>query len=257
MTSLRKHIIPLQKEGLKLAFNIQSYDTIKYTSKNLATELDRAIRDAIQITESTDRKPQQTSLADKAIFRKLELAGFAVKDETWFLAHAISDTTFRAFAHRTRGFYVYLGKLDNNDDLVTYLEDLAVAVYRTEKTADELKANLVLLRPPADKQPIAAEARAGHPATQVTMYPLTMPGPTFFQTSFVDTTHSDEDIAAILNLMQTFYIAFLVNSAIDITDFNAKAATLISPYQRYKLVLSDSNGLAFGDLKVPLADITH
>ncbi len=30
MTSLEKHIIPLQKENLKLAFNIQSHDTIKY-----------------------------------------------------------------------------------------------------------------------------------------------------------------------------------------------------------------------------------
>jgi hypothetical protein len=33
MTSLRKHIIPLQKDSLKLAFNIQSYDTIIPTIK--------------------------------------------------------------------------------------------------------------------------------------------------------------------------------------------------------------------------------
>lgn len=39
MTSLRKHIIPLQRENLKLAFNIQSYDTIKYGPKNIAAEL--------------------------------------------------------------------------------------------------------------------------------------------------------------------------------------------------------------------------
>jgi len=39
MASLRKHIIPLQKEGLFLAFNIQSYDTIKYNPKNVGVEL--------------------------------------------------------------------------------------------------------------------------------------------------------------------------------------------------------------------------
>jgi len=39
MTSLRKHIIPLQRDDLHLAFNIQSYDTIKYNNKNIGTLL--------------------------------------------------------------------------------------------------------------------------------------------------------------------------------------------------------------------------
>jgi hypothetical protein len=56
MTALRKHIIPLQKEDLKLAFNIQSYDTIKYSSKNVGVELDRAMKDAIKLTESQDKE---------------------------------------------------------------------------------------------------------------------------------------------------------------------------------------------------------
>jgi hypothetical protein len=53
MTALRKHIIPLQKEDLELAFNIQSYDTTKYNNKNINLELDSAIRDAIRLTDST------------------------------------------------------------------------------------------------------------------------------------------------------------------------------------------------------------
>jgi len=61
MTSLEKHIIPLQKEDLTLAFNIQSYDTIKYNSRNIGTELDRAIRDAIRITEE-GAEPSTTTL---------------------------------------------------------------------------------------------------------------------------------------------------------------------------------------------------
>ncbi|MDQ1286093.1 MAG: hypothetical protein QG663_1519 [Thermodesulfobacteriota bacterium] len=54
MTSLRKHIIPLQKEDLNLAFNIQSHDTIKYNSRNIGTEIEIAIRNAIKLTEKKE-----------------------------------------------------------------------------------------------------------------------------------------------------------------------------------------------------------
>ena len=67
MTSLGKHIIPLQKEDLKLAFNIQSYDTIKYNFRNIGTELDRAIKDAIRITESRDKEDEKAPFGCKSI----------------------------------------------------------------------------------------------------------------------------------------------------------------------------------------------
>ncbi len=75
MTALKKHIIPLQKEKLKLAFNIQSYDTVKYNSGNIAAELDRAIKEAIKITEAEDKTIQKISMPEKTILRNLELGG--------------------------------------------------------------------------------------------------------------------------------------------------------------------------------------
>ncbi len=113
MTSLRKHIIPLQKEDLELAFNIQSYDTIKYTARNIATELDRAIKDAIRITEAKPTDDRTISLPEKTLFRKLELAGLELRNHEWILADAIDDTNFKGFGQYKNGFYVYLGKIDD------------------------------------------------------------------------------------------------------------------------------------------------
>jgi len=109
MTSLRKHIIPLQKADMKLAFNIQSDDTVKYNSKNIASELDRAIKDAIRITESREKEETTTVAPEKTTLRRLEMAGFDLKGEGWFLSEVIDDTLFRGFEHPERGFYVYLG----------------------------------------------------------------------------------------------------------------------------------------------------
>ncbi len=63
MTSLRKHIIPLQKDKLKLAFNIQSYDTIKYTDSNISSEIDRAIKDASSAAHTGDLSEEFREIA--------------------------------------------------------------------------------------------------------------------------------------------------------------------------------------------------
>jgi len=139
MTSLRKHIIPLQREDLELAFNIQSYDTIKYNKRNLAAELDRAIRDALSITETEGLDDGKTYVSDKTIMRRFELSGLQIQDEKWFLWKVLSDTQLRGFYHPENKFSIYIGKIDEVSECQDYLEDVGVAVYRTEKKADELQ----------------------------------------------------------------------------------------------------------------------
>ncbi|MBC8468290.1 MAG: hypothetical protein H8D56_02360 [Planctomycetes bacterium] len=142
MTSLEKHIIPLQKENLKLAFNIQSYDTIKYNLKNIGKELDRAIRDAIKITEEGAEPKRADFISQKIILRSFELAGFKIKSDSWFLNDVIDDTDFRGFSHNEEGFYVYLGKVDEEEELQSYLEDINIVFYRTEKKYQELDVKI-------------------------------------------------------------------------------------------------------------------
>jgi len=78
MTALGKHIIPLQKEGQSLAFNIQTHDTIKYTPMNLSSELDRSLKDAVKITQ--DKKEEKRVPAgyysQRQMNRSLEINGY-------------------------------------------------------------------------------------------------------------------------------------------------------------------------------------
>jgi hypothetical protein len=139
MTALRKHIIPLQKEDLELAFNIRSYDTIKYNNKNITAELDSAIRDAIRLTEGKESEETSKPMDDKFILRRMELAGFEEERFYAYFGKIIDDTEFKGFLH-PEGFIVLLGKADNDKDLQIYLDDLGVVVYRIEK--DAIKLNI-------------------------------------------------------------------------------------------------------------------
>ena len=56
MTALRKHIIPIQKEEQRLAFNIQSLDTLKYNAKNFPDEISNAIKSMLLKIEVTKQK---------------------------------------------------------------------------------------------------------------------------------------------------------------------------------------------------------
>jgi hypothetical protein len=47
MLAFHKYVIPFQREGDSLAFNIHPLDTVKYTPGNLRALADRAINDAI------------------------------------------------------------------------------------------------------------------------------------------------------------------------------------------------------------------
>ena len=56
MTTLNKRIIPLQKENQKLAFNIQSLDTIKYSEGNFASEIESAIKSIFSEPEQVEER---------------------------------------------------------------------------------------------------------------------------------------------------------------------------------------------------------
>ena len=103
MTTLNKHVIPLQKEGQKLAFNIQTHDTIKYTPSNLSIELDQAFKDAIKMTQEDRSGYEAIGAGSVRLYtRCLEINGYQKKDYEWFLADDIEDTVFSGFGHPER-----------------------------------------------------------------------------------------------------------------------------------------------------------
>ena len=91
-----------------------------------------------------------SSVKQLAIRQKKEwgeiLTGFEPKGDNWFLSDVIEDTDFKGFGHCQKGFYLYLGRIENRDKLQNYLEDLNVILYRTEKKAGELDQKVKKLR---------------------------------------------------------------------------------------------------------------
>lgn len=255
MTSLRKHIIPLQKEDLELAFNIQSYDTIKYTSRNVAAELDRAIRDAIRITEARESDDRKVSLPEKTLLRKLELSGLEKRDDKWILHEAIADTNFMGFGQYNERFYLYLGKIDDTAEVQDHLDDLGVAVFRTEKKVADLKKQLA--ESTAARKRLALELkRAKKKSSSPEKIPLSsrrLP----YEHEIKRLDESITDIKGKLDLMSTIYIGFILGQNIDADSILDQAKQIIGPAKRYKLSVSVDDNIKFGSVEVLLSGPAH
>jgi len=247
MTSLRKHIIPLQKEDLTLAFNIQSYDTIKYTSRNIGSELDRAIRDAIKITEAREPEPEKTHFRDRTVMRRLELAGLQVRDEKWFLSEVINDTNFRGFGQYDTNFYAYIAKIDSGEDLQPILEDLDVVPYRTEKKVADLAATVKQAQ--RTEQMLKEKMHAKKQKA---------PGPDPFNDRFAEREIAEarataKERSGWIKLMNTIYVGFIVDPEVDRADLIARAKAVAEPYERYELTVNTDDSIQFGELVVGLS----
>ena len=215
MTALRKHIIPLQRENLELAFNIQSYDTIKYNNKNITVELDSAIRDAIRLTEVKEPEKIAEPMSDMFIHRRMELAGFEAQPYK-SLSDIINDTGFEGFWNPEKDFIVFLGKVDNDKDLQVYIDDLSVAIYRLEKEAITELENL------NNKN----------------------------KSGFRLVYYSSEEF---LKSISTIYIGFITKSVIDLDMFLKSVHMVLKDKERYKITCSHDDTIQFGEVPVDLA----
>jgi len=145
MTALGKYVIPLQKDGQALAFNIQTHDTIKYTPRNISAELDRALKDATKITEE-DRTGYQyvDAMSERLFTRSIEISGYQKKDYHWFLADDINDTVFTGYSHPERREYLFFAVVNDRDLLRACLTDMQVITKRLESkyngSVEEIKS---------------------------------------------------------------------------------------------------------------------
>jgi len=252
MTSLRKHIIPLQKEKLKLAFNIQSHDTIKYNHVNINAELERGIREAIKFSEAREPEKARGDQLERAILRKMELAGFAEKGDRWFLSDVIADTIFKGFGHEANGYFAYIGKIDNQNDIQTCLDDLDIVIYRTEHKINNLKAELDANKKQRDlfrkkQSKIGIDdlpgVAVGIPASERIEYQRFSRGLREIDDKITETIDR-------INLMEVFYIGFIVTPDLAITKFMDLANKKIEPYPRYRIVYTQDGRIQLGDVCV-------
>lgn len=253
MTGLEKHVIPLQKEDLKLAFNIQSHDTIKYTPKNIGTELDRAIKDAIKFSEGKDKDEKgPTILPEKTILRNFEKSGFRIRsdDKKWALTEVLEDTGFKGLGHYYERFYLYLGKLDNVEEIPSYLEDLDIVLYRTEKkvklTEDEIK-NF--------KFKIGNYTLEDYPEKGIAVVNLSDRLKDYKKSKPLKLKNLEEELIkkeGFSEFAKKIYIGFIINFEGDFSEFIKKAEDMVSKYGRFQLMYSKEGEIEFGDVKVML-----
>jgi hypothetical protein len=227
MTSLRKHIVPLQREDLKLAFNIQSYDTIKYSLKNIGPELDRAIRDAIISTEEQEREYETVFLNDKAILQRLEIAGFN-KSERWD-DETIRDTAFLCLLHNERPLHLLLSRIDTEHDMQSSIDDLGVVIYRTEKRIRTLLERKTKLEEGSSD-------------------------------SAVDRIRNKAEIEQIdsyLSRMSKIIIGFIISPEIDPGDMIRRVAEVVDDNPRYEVAIGNREKITIRDIEVKLLDQSH
>jgi len=142
MTSLGKHIIPLQKDGQKLAFNIQSHDTIKYSETNLSAELDRAIKDAIKTTEEVRTGKKTPKHRKDIILRNIELNGYKkMNTYRWFLGDDIDDTVLTGFSAPDGKSYLLLSIVTDTARFKTLITDMAVVSRRLQTRIDDFETD--------------------------------------------------------------------------------------------------------------------
>jgi len=263
MTSLEKHIIPLQKDKLKLAFNIQSYDTIKYTSHNIGAELDRAIKDAIKITESKGKQDKRFRIAERSIYRSFELAGFEIvrddEEKVWFLSDKIDDTEFKGFIYGEHNFYVFLGKIDKEDEFSAYLEDINVVIFRIEKEIQKQKQKLKIYKQELKDYKKEVKNRTMRPEHNHIIdsrkRPVGLPRrrlPTTEDRTKVRILETENRI----KLMSSGYFGFIINPELNNKSFIKKAKELVAKNDIFELTYNSNSEIVFGDIKVILSPVS-
>ncbi len=228
MTALRKHIIPLQKDDLVLAFNIQSYDTIKYNNRNVTNELDRAIRDAIKLTETIKSESANEPMNDKFILRRMELAGLEAKDDRWILSDAIDDTALKGFGHHEKGFYAYVGKVDDENDAQTYIDDLSVVIYRTDRKIKSLQEKLNRLE---NYQEVTDDE---------------------IEFAFESRKERIDDLNDKLRLMSKIFFVFIIKPELDSRNFLKSASKILKESGPYNIACSQNGKIRIDDVIVDL-----
>lgn len=177
MIAMRKEIIPMQRQGVQLPFNIQSLDVLLYTNENLRDKLTEAIRRALARTEIgtpvlPDIEQERADVFRKVVEAAAELSDLITIEPSDRVATAerpniTAGTKFENISHiPTR----YLGLATYDRDLSELLIDarlicrrLDSQVTRTMDEIEELEALVARIEPQEEvSRPSPERSRLAH-----------------------------------------------------------------------------------------------
>jgi len=143
MTSLGKYVIPLQKDGQELAFNIKTHDTIRYSPGDVSAEVDRALKAAIAIT-AEERKSQMEEIIPEYMYRSfLAMKGYQQQGYSWLLSDDIEGTVFSGYKNDKTLDYLFFSVVDSKELLKTCLIDIQVIERRLNTDCSVLQKQIL------------------------------------------------------------------------------------------------------------------
>lgn len=182
MTALGKYVIPLQKDGQELAFNIKTHDTIRYSPAQVSLEIDKALKAAITTTIE-ERESQLSAIIPAYMYNSfLAMKGYQLQGYSWLLSDDIEGTVFSGYRNDKTLDYLFFAVVDTKDLLKTCLIDIQVVQRRLNRNCEiladrvlswerriaELQSELVaespseavfMLMPPAHRDPDTLKAK--------------------------------------------------------------------------------------------------
>ncbi|MBI2859707.1 MAG: hypothetical protein HYX90_11590 [Chloroflexi bacterium] len=138
MTALGKYVIPLQKEGQDLAFNIKTHDTIRYSPVDVSAEIDRALKEAIRITVE-ERESTLGEMIPEYMYRSfLAMKGYQKQGYSWLLSEELEGTVFSGYKNDRGLDYLFFTVIDSKEMLKTCLMDIQVIQRRLNTDCEAL-----------------------------------------------------------------------------------------------------------------------
>lgn len=142
MTSLNKQIIPIQKSGQKLAFNIQSFDSIIYTPANLSQKVEEAIKQTMAKIEAEINEQDTNKGINPGWLAGLngyiEIDKFEHR-EMREIVNQFKDTAFIPFLHPVDNKIAVVGPFKKFNDQELIIQVMVIAK-RMEQMVTMLKA---------------------------------------------------------------------------------------------------------------------
>lgn len=163
MTAFRKRIIPVQLAGHNLAFNIQSLDTLKYSSKDFSRQVEEAIRmTVLDIETEHDVRDERTT--QTSVEWAIDLMGLVRADDRYRFRHervfAVKSFGFETF-HRPRdGGLYFAGIFEKEDKAQDILLKAKMLTLRVKNYCDQIKTELAELRDTDRRSSLYAERLA-------------------------------------------------------------------------------------------------
>jgi hypothetical protein len=141
MTALNKYVIPLQKDGQDLAFNIKTHDTIRYSPEDVSAEIEMALKEAIR--SSVEERESIGEIIPTHMYRSfLAINGFHTTGYGWFLHDDLDGTVFQGYKNDKLAQILLFTVIDDREMLKTALMDIQVIKRRFNDKYESLNSQL-------------------------------------------------------------------------------------------------------------------